>query len=174
MIRKFLRLFEDFRNIEASNQKHYEERSGLLKQVDNLNVQLAQVGNEQSSLWKLTREAQAERDTAQEGYLREQQERIRTQDRLDSAIQDREQLWGLVKESLAGERFALQTQVNHANQKTGAGIVYPDAHSLPMHAVPKQQESGPVGRAGRMMPSQAAAQATTRALEEYAASQYKP
>lgn len=171
MIEKFLRLFQRFRDIEASNLRHLENQSRHLREIEAQRLRVAKYAKESESLNQKTRILLKERTEAEEGFMREQQDRIRVQDRLDSAIQDRDKLWDLVKESLAGERYALQTQVNHANQKMGGGVVYPDAHSLPSNAVPKAQEGGPIGRTGRFIPSQAAGAATTKALEEYAVSQ---
>lgn len=75
---------------------------------------------------------------------------------LDSAREDKERLWDLMKESLDAERMALRTQVNHATQKLGGGIPYPDAHAMPAAAVPQAQAGGAIGRRGRVLMSQVA------------------
>lgn len=94
--------------------------------------------------------------------LREEIERLNTeklvlQDRLDSSLQDRDQMWSLVRESLDGERTALRTQVNHAVARAGGGVPYPDAHQMPASAVPQKRDVGPVGRRSRLLFSEASA-----------------
>ncbi len=94
-------------------------------------------------------------------------EKLRLQDRLDAAIADKENLWQMIRESLDGERYALHTMVNHAVQKSGAGIPFQDAHSLPLNTVAEPQESGPVGRRGRLLPSEMLARKNNAFIEEY-------
>ncbi len=80
------------------------------------------------------------------------------EDRLANALNDRDRVWEAMQEALANERYAMHTQINHLVQKSGGGIPYQDAHRLPENAVAKPQAPGPVGRAGRVLPSQAALQ----------------
>lgn len=94
-------------------------------------------------------------------------EKLRLQDRLDAALGDKEHLWDAMQEALGNERQALRMQVNHAVQKAGGGVPYPDSHSLPPTAVRPLQEPGPVGRAGRRLPSEAAYQSTHAFVEEF-------
>lgn len=93
-------------------------------------------------------------------------EKLLLQDRLDGALADKEHLWSLTQEALNAERSAMRMQVNHAVQKAGGGIPFPDAHSLPPAQV-RVQEPGPVGRRGRMLPSETAAQTNRTFLNEY-------
>lgn len=86
---------------------------------------------------------------------------------LDDARRDRENVWELVKAALsaertavANERAAYQMHVNHAVQRQGGGVPYPEAHSLPPEATPKlDAETGPAGRMSRILPSEVYAQA---------------
>ena len=71
-------------------------------------------------------------------------------------------------ESLDGERYALHTQVNHATQRAGGGVPYPEASALPDERVAKLQKSGPIGRRGRMLPSQVAMRAERDNILRYA------
>jgi hypothetical protein len=144
-----------------------DEKARLLARNVELQVRIGKQEDANQGLREALSEVQGQLVSAREAFRVEEQARILAEDRVQSAIQDRDRLWDLVKESLAGERFALQTQVNHANQKTGGGVVYENAHALPTSAVPKPQEGGPVGRRGRMMPSQMAAEMQRVNLEEY-------
>jgi hypothetical protein len=103
---------------------------------------------------------EAEAKALREDHARITAENLRLQDRLDAAREDRTQLWTTMQESLRGERAAYQMHVNQSWQRAGAGIPYPDAPHLPQSAVPKQQGSEPVGRQGRMLPSEAVAMRT--------------
>lgn len=93
-------------------------------------------------------------------------EKLLLQDRLDAALADKDKLWSTMQDALDNERAALRSQVNHAVQKTGGGIPYPDAHFLPAGSVREVQASGPIGRRGRLLPSEAAQRQTGRFLAE--------
>jgi hypothetical protein len=82
---------------------------------------------------------------------------LRLQDRLDSALAEKEHLWTAMQEAMDNERHAMRMQINHAIQKAGGGIPYPDSHSLPVASILPLQESGPIGRSGRILPSEAVA-----------------
>lgn len=96
-------------------------------------------------------------------------EKLLLQDRLDSAIQDKEQLWGTMQEALSGERNALRMQINHAVQKAGGGIPYPDSHALPANAAYQPQKPGPIGRTARVLPSEMQSRANHNFMEEWVA-----
>ena len=96
-------------------------------------------------------------------------EKLRLSDRLDSVIADKDRLWSLFETANSGLMDSLKMQVNHLNQRSGAGIPYPEAGSLPVGAV-KIQEGGPIGRRGRMLPSQAAVDQ----VQEFVRSEYGP
>lgn len=84
--------------------------------------------------------------------------------RLNAALADKEKLWDAMQDALNGERLSYQMQINHAVQKSGGGIPYPNAHSLPP-ATTRLQEPGAIGRRGRELPSEAAAKSNERFLE---------
>jgi hypothetical protein len=71
---------------------------------------------------------------------------------LSAARADKEKVWAMMQEALENERLAMRTQVNHAVQRTGGTPPYQNAHSLP----PNQPQE-PVGRHGRILPSEAIA-----------------
>jgi hypothetical protein len=93
-------------------------------------------------------------------------EKLRLQDRLDAALTDKEHLWNSMQDAIDNERAALRMQVNHAVQKAGGGIPYPDAHSLPSSAVRPLQAPGPVGRQGRILASEAITRRTQQWINE--------
>lgn len=99
-----------------------------------------------------------------------QTEKLILQDRLDGALQDRDRVWESFQAALAGERLAYQMQINHAVQKAGGGVPYPDAHSLPSGALPKQQAPGAIGRGSRMLFSESAARHNRQFIEELVSS----
>ncbi len=83
------------------------------------------------------------------------------EDRLASAIQDKDRIWDSMQTALQGERYALQTMVNHAVQKNGGGVPFGEAHVLPAAEIRKPQTPGPIGRSARVLPSEMAARATS-------------
>lgn len=93
-------------------------------------------------------------------------EKLMLQDRLDAALADRDQLWSTMQQALTNERDALRMQVNHAVQKSGGGIPYPDSHSLPATSVRPVQQPGPVGRRGRILASEAGRRQTDMVIEK--------
>lgn len=80
------------------------------------------------------------------------------EDRLTTALVDHDRMWEALQDALGNERFALRTQINHLTQRSGAGTPYQDAHRIPDSAVARPQEPGPIGRRGRVLPSQLARQ----------------
>jgi len=96
-----------------------------------------------------------------------QMEKLMLQDRLDAALTDKDRLWNTMQDALDNERNSLRMQVNHAVQKSGGGIPYPDAHSLPAASVARPQQAGPVGRRGRLLPSEAAAQQSSQFIKDF-------
>jgi len=91
----------------------------------------------------------------------------RLEDRVEAASEDRNRLWAAMQEALDGERTALHTQINHLVQRSGGGIPYPEAHTLPAATVPREQSTAPISRA--MMPGEAVARQTAKFVEEYVA-----
>lgn len=138
MILHLLRLFSTFRDLEALADLH-------ARNMASLDVDL-----------KACRESHEELST----------EKLRLQDRVDVAEAEVERVWELFRESLGNERIALRTMVNHATQRSGGGVPFPEAHSLPPNATPRVQEPGPIGRRGRMLPSQLAAQANAEFIRK--------
>lgn len=93
------------------------------------------------------------------------QEKLRLEDRLDGVVQDRQRLWDLVQETLRGERTAYQMHINMSLQRQGAGVPYPDAPHLPPNSVPKDGTE-PIGRRGRILPSEAVHRATMQVIND--------
>lgn len=127
----FLRLFRQFRELESLAVMQSESAEECAR--NQADIESLREANQQLSTEKLLLE-----------------------DRLESAIADKDRLWETMQESLRGERYAYQTMVNHATQKTGAGTPYPDAHSLPASEIRKPQAPGPIGRSARVLPSEMA------------------
>lgn len=94
-----------------------------------------------------------------------EQEKLSLQDRLDAALEDRAKLWHLVQESLGEERKAYQMHVNQAWQRQFGTLPYPDAPHVPPHATLKPASGEPVGRRGRILPSEMVAQAKRTFVE---------
>jgi hypothetical protein len=109
---------------------------------------------------------------AREAVDEEAEYRQRAEDLADALARDRDKLWDLARESLKGERYALQSQANILSQRSGAGVVYPDAHSINNPVL--QQEGGPAGRQGRILPSQLAEQARQAAIAKIVERDIKP
>jgi hypothetical protein len=110
---------------------------------------------------------QHSRITQLEDTIRElTNEKLRLQDRLDAALEDRKQLWNLMQQSIDEMKIAYQSHINVQWQKQGANPPYPDAPHLPPNAVPPQQGNEPVGRRGRMLPSEAVQRATVDFLHK--------
>ena len=144
-----LRLFPQFRELEAlaaMQAARVEECEG-----------------QQQSIETLT----AENESLRESNQQLSTEKLLLEDRLESSTQDRDRLWETMQESLRGERYAYQTMVNHAVQKTGAGTPYPDAHSLPASEIRKPQAPGPIGRSARVLPSEMANRASRQFIHDY-------
>lgn len=134
----FLRLFSAFQTMELLLERHRQSNESLTAQLGTL------------------REAHQELVT----------EKLLLQDRLEAALADKEHLWAMTQDALNAERNAMRMQVNHAVQKAGGGIPFPDAHSLPPAQV-RVQQPGPVGRRGRILPSESVAQQNHDFLSEY-------
>ena len=80
------------------------------------------------------------------------------QDRLDSALNDRAELWSLTKECINNERATYQRHVNEQWQKQYGIAPYPDAAQLPHQATAKPVERPVVPRS--MLPSEGVRRAT--------------
>jgi hypothetical protein len=93
-----------------------------------------------------------------------QGEKLRLEDRLVAAQQDRDRLWESFQQSLQGERTAYQLHINLSMQRAGAGIPYPDAPHIPQHQ--PQPSSEPMGRRGRQLMSEVIQQETANVLSK--------
>ena len=162
-----LRLFPQFRDLESLVQVQAET---IEKSESSVRADLAYRDKEIQAVT-------AERDSFRTDLVFCRQanqdltvEKLRLQDRLDSALSDKDHLWGIMQEALDNERYAMRMQVNFAVQPTGAGTPYPDAPSLPAHRIPKPQEGGPIGRSGRQFPSAVMFQQERDNLRQYAES----
>lgn len=150
MLLRFLRLFPLFRDLE--NQCAMFQRQATL--ADEASVRVTALETDLSS-------ARAEiNELVTDKCLLE--------DRLSNALNDHDQLWQAMQVALENERFALRTQVNHLTQKAGAGTPYQDAHRIPETALPRPQLPGPIGRRGRVLPSQLARRQTLDNLRRMA------
>jgi hypothetical protein len=105
--------------------------------------------------WTRIWDLEAENLKLQEAVMELTNEKLRLQDRLDTVIEDRKQLWDLMRKSIDEMKIAYQSHINMQWQKQGAGVPYPEAPHLPASAVPVEQSHEPIGRRGRMLPSEA-------------------
>ena len=94
-------------------------------------------------------------------------DKLRLQDQLIAAQEDRARLWDLVEDCLQGERTAYQMHVNMSIQKQGGGVPYPEAPHLPPNAVPPVGQQDSAGRKGRILPSEVLASRTHDFLENW-------
>lgn len=170
----FLRLFPEYRDLDAlietlsarvedaeGRADHAAEAYGILKQeVDTLKAEANDLRTEAASLSLDIR-------NLHEANTEFINEKLRLEDRLSTALDDKQRLWDSMNESLRGERYAYQTMVNHAVQGKGFGVPYPEAHTLPPEAVRKPQEPGPIGRTARMLPSEMAERANRQFVHTY-------
>lgn len=154
MLLWFLRLFPQFKELEARAQ-------ALAARIEKSDSAI-EAEEEKTNAWRQkTRDAEVQThslsldiDSLREANQELMHEKALLQDRLASAIDDKDRLWTLTQEALTSERGALRMQVNHAIQRSGGGIPYPDVHSLPQNSVPRPQEPGVIGRHARRLPSE--------------------
>lgn len=151
-----LRLFPQYRELEALAEMQ-AARTEQYDQQQNRVHELIVQNEALSEDVKQLQEANQQLST----------DKLLLEDRLESITQDRAQLWETMQECLRGERYAYQTMVNHATQKTGAGTPYPDAHALPASEVRQIQKPGPIGRSSRSLPSEGAARANREFIRNY-------
>jgi hypothetical protein len=109
------------------------------------------------------RAIETECDQLRETVASLQNEKLRLEDRLVAAQQDRDRLWESFQQSLQGERTAYQLHINMSLQRMGGGVPYPDAPHLPQHAVPEASNE-PLGRRGRVLMSEVLAQRTDEVM----------
>ncbi len=153
---RFLRLFPAFADLEERVDIQARELYAL-EGVD------ARAGD----LLRQKRHLESELADLRESYHTLQMEKLMLQDRLEASLTDKDRLWGAMQDALDNERYSMRMQINHAVQKASGGIPFPDAHSLPASSVAKTQQPGPVGRRGRLLPSEAAAQQSTQFIREF-------
>ena len=86
------------------------------------------------------------------------------QDRLDSIMNDRAELWRMMETAIANERATLQMQVNFATQQKFGVTPFPEATHLPPE-VSTQRDMQPISR--RMTPSEMIASGTQKFLRDF-------
>ena len=86
-------------------------------------------------------------------------ENLRLQDRVDAANEDRAKLWTMLQEALGNERKALMMEVNAKWQKDYGVTPFPDAPSIPVKFANAVDAVTEFGRQGRLLPSEAVANA---------------
>lgn len=90
-------------------------------------------------------------------------EKLILQDRLDSVMNDRAELWRMFESSISNERATYQMQINFQAQQKFGVTPFPDAVHLPAEASAPGQVS-PLSR--RQMPSEMIAAGTAKFLKE--------
>lgn len=144
MIARFLRLFKEFRDIEAY--------------CGTCNDLAVKSGAEAIQL----REALQEQNT----------QNLLLQDRLDAAMDDRAKLWGMMERAIENERATLQMQCNFTVQQKFGITPFPDAPHLPPSAEPSAENAAPFAR--RMMPSELVAHRIAQFAKTHAQRHQKP
>lgn len=93
-------------------------------------------------------------------------EKLILQDRLDSVMNDRAELWRMMETAISNERATLQMQINFQTQQKFGVTPFPDAVHLPadLNATGSAQ---PMPR--RQMPSEMIASGTAAFLREFQA-----
>lgn len=142
----FLRLFRTFRELDALAQM----QAAKAEQFDSQVIVIDEKNGECQSLRADLDNIQA----ANDGLI---SDKAVLQDRVDSLMEENGRVWNLLQEALSNERNALRMQLNFEVQRHGGGVPYPEAHSLPANAVRPVQPAGTIGRAARMLPSEAIA-----------------
>jgi hypothetical protein len=94
-------------------------------------------------------------------------EKLILQDRLDSVMHDRGELWRMMETAISNERATLQMQVNFATQQKFGVTPFPDAVQLPNVSEPNNFK--PLTR--RQTPSEMIASGTTKFIREWNARQ---
>ena len=93
-------------------------------------------------------------------------EKLILQDRLDSVMNDRAELWRMMETAISNERATLQMQINFQTQQKFGVTPFPDA----VHLEASQSNHGPSDPlARRMMPSEMIAAGTAKFMREYRA-----
>lgn len=157
---RLISVFRELENLCAMQARNLEEseksREAMANKVEAMAAEFAELQSDRVDLQNL-REAHQDLIT----------EKLLLEDRLNSALEDKQRLWDSMQEALNGERNALRTMVNHSVQKNGGGIPFPDAHSLPPSEIRKVQTPGPVGRSQRILPSEITERASRKFVNEY-------
>jgi len=152
----FLNFFGQFRDLSSLAQMQAEK-------VAEFDVVSAQLEEKRADCMSL----QIDLDNLRASHDELVTEKRLLEDRLQSALNDKDKLWEQMQEALDNERYALRSQVNVFCQRSGGGIPYSEAHSIPPELAPRPQKSGPIGRAGRRLPSEAAARASADFVHAY-------
>lgn len=158
-MRAFLRLFDEFRGLEA-------QVAELTGQCARQQAAYERLQSECEKLLTKKQDLQTDLTFSRAAHSEASTDKLLLQDRLEAALADKDHLWDVMKRSLESERNALRMQVNHAVQKAGGGIPYPDAHSLSAASVRPVQEPGAVGRKGRLLPSESLARHNQSFMQE--------
>lgn len=116
-------------------------------------------------LFPAYRDLQDEAAQLRKAYDDASQENLRLLDRIEALSADRTRLWETMQTALDSERQSLRTQINHLVQRSGGGVPYPEAHTLPPHAVPREQDTSPIARP--MMPGEAVRAQTSKFVKNY-------
>lgn len=109
---------------------------------------------------------EADRDAAREEVQRLTVECDKLTDRLDAAVQDRQNLWDVTQEALRGERTSYQMAINAQWQQRGFGAPYPEAPQIPPNAAPQPVQNPIIPR--REFPHERQARATRQFAEDMA------
>lgn len=171
MILWFLRFFNTFRVMEGAFralEAQQDSAAEAITEAARLRELAAEATQEIEDLTNQLRSTEADLFAARAGGDDLAKRVARLKVKLRASNTDRDQLWELVHTAQEGERYALHTQVNHAVQRSGGGIPYADASALPADRVIPLQKPGPIGRRGRILPSERMARQEKKNVEAWA------
>lgn len=167
MILRFLRLFPQFRALEAerdilaSSRADHDRavaRALDLEARDDSRIQRIMALDSEKD------EALRERDELRAALQQESTDKLILQDRLNAAEESVSRLWGMVQDSQNKAYEALKLQVNFATQQKFGITPYPEATHLPPSMEPDLDANMTIPR--RMTPSEAVAAQTRRLREQ--------
>jgi phosphoserine phosphatase len=154
---RFLRLFHQFRALEAERDYAQSAQRGAQTCLQEMSDQAAACRAEMQALT-------AERDELRAALQEQNTQCLLLQDRLDAAQESVSRLWGMVETAQNRAYRAMESQVNFSTQMKFGVTPYPEASHLPPSLEPDLDSDSVVPR--RRMPSEMVADARRNLVTE--------